>query len=40
MDLCYAVDLLISTIDTRVCINVIWVESESLYKREGFLYTS
>lgn len=34
MDLCYTVDLVISTVDMRVCVNVIWAKSES---REGFL---
>lgn len=37
VDLGYAVDLFLSTIDMRMCVNMIWVKSASLYKREGFL---
>ncbi len=33
VDLCYTVDLFLSTIDMRVCINVIWVKVRALRVR-------
>lgn len=38
MDLCYAMDLFLSTIDVGVCVSVIWVKSECVFaEREGSL---